>query len=245
MFTLKLQVFLSQTSCVGKRTLYQSQHHVPTSALQKVILALGSSAAALNDPRRGDMVAVNGEVTGIPALAVMLKRMEQSAEGRRILRDTPVINTKAVDFDHLRGLAPNTFGHHYVTFCAEQNITPDEREPVRYVDDARLAYVMTRYRETHDLTHALLGMPTDLVGEAAVKWVEALQTGLPMCIGAAILGPARFKRDSQFKRFAIYRPWAVKVGLHAEFLMNTYYEERWEQDLDDLRYELNIDDPPT
>jgi ubiquinone biosynthesis protein Coq4 len=34
-------------------------------------------------------------------------------------------------------------------------------------------------------------MPTDMVGEVMVKWVEGLQTGLPMCIGGAILGPLR------------------------------------------------------
>lgn len=32
-------------------------------------------------------------------------------------------------------------------------------------------------------------MPTNMLGETAVKWVEAIQTGLPMCIAAALLGP--------------------------------------------------------
>ncbi len=47
------------------------------------------------------------------------------------------------------------------------------------------------FRENHDVVHALLDMPTDMVGEVMVKWVEGLQTGLPMCIGGAILGPLR------------------------------------------------------
>lgn len=42
---------------------------------------------------------------------------------------------------------------------------------------------MTRYREAHDLIHTILGMPTNMLGEVAVKWVEALNTGLPMCYG--------------------------------------------------------------
>jgi ubiquinone biosynthesis protein COQ4 len=49
------------------------------------------------------------------------------------------------------------------------------------------------FRENHDVVHALLDMPTDMVGEVMVKWVEGLQTGLPMCIGGAILGPLRYK----------------------------------------------------
>lgn len=30
-------------------------------------------------------------------------------------------------------------------------------------------------------------------GEVAVKWVEGLQTGLPMCVGGAVFGPIRLK----------------------------------------------------
>lgn len=74
-----------------------------------------------------------------------------------------------------------------------QNVTPDTRQPVHFVDNVELAYVIQRYREIHDLTHTLLGMPTNMLGEVAVKWVEAIQTGLPMCVAGAVLGPLRFK----------------------------------------------------
>ena len=46
-------------------------------------------------------------------------------------------------------------------------------------------------REVHDLFHTVLGMPTNMLGEVAVKWVEAHQTGLPMCAAAALGGPLR------------------------------------------------------
>lgn len=36
-------------------------------------------------------------------------------------------------------------------------------------------------------------MPTNMLGEVAVKWVEAIQTRLPMCTAGAILGPLRFR----------------------------------------------------
>lgn len=45
---------------------------------------------------------------------------------------------------------------------------------------------MTRYRETHDFIHTLVGMPTNMLGEVAVKWIEAINTGLPMCYGGRI-----------------------------------------------------------
>lgn len=52
---------------------------------------------------------------------------------------------------------------------------------------------MQRYREVHDIFHAVLLMPTTMLGEVSVKWVEALQTKLPMCIGGALFGAARLR----------------------------------------------------
>ena len=63
--------------------------------------------------------------------------------------------------------------------------------PVHFVDDPDLAYVMTRYRESHDLVHALLGMPTHMLGEVTIKVVEGLQTGLPMCVTGGLFGALR------------------------------------------------------
>lgn len=64
---------------------------------------------------------------------------------------------------------------------------------VRFLDDPELAYIMTRYRETHDMVHAILDMPTNMLGEVSVKWVEAINTGLPMCYGGAIFGAFRLR----------------------------------------------------
>ena len=36
-----------------------------------------------------------------------------------------------------------------------------------------------------------IGMKPNMLGEVAVKWFEAIQTGLPMCVGAAVAGPVR------------------------------------------------------
>ncbi len=61
----------------------------------------------------------------------------------------------------------------------------------RNVDSVFKENLLNISRENHDVVHAILDMPTDMVGEVMVKWVEGLQTGLPMCIGGAILGPLR------------------------------------------------------
>lgn len=62
---------------------------------------------------------------------------------------------------------------------------------VRFVDDTELAYVIQRYREVHDLYHSMFDMPTNMLGEVTVKWVEAIQTRLPMCVTGALFGSLR------------------------------------------------------
>ena len=50
---------------------------------------------------------------------------------------------------------------------------------------------MTRYRECHDLFHTLLGMPTNLLGEIVVKWVEGIQLRLPLGLFGGLFAPVR------------------------------------------------------
>lgn len=39
--------------------------------------------------------------------------------------------------------------------------------------------------------HVFAGQKPNMLGEVAVKWYEAIQTGLPMCVSAALAGPIR------------------------------------------------------
>ncbi|KAA0202390.1 hypothetical protein HAZT_HAZT004572 [Hyalella azteca] len=195
---------------------------------------------AVTDPTRHDMVATLGETTGHKALVRIHQKMLQDEEGRLVLQDKPRISSSTVNLPALRSLPEGTLGKCYTNFLDNNKVTPDSRCTVLFIEDVELRYVMQRYREVHDLFHSLLGMPTNMLGEVAVKWVEALQTGLPMCAGAAIFGPIRFKPKQRSKYATQYLPWAVKVGSESKPLMNIYYEKRWEQQVEDLRRELNI-----
>ncbi|MPC11414.1 Ubiquinone biosynthesis protein COQ4, mitochondrial [Portunus trituberculatus] len=190
------------------------------------------------------MVAVLGETTGNKALIRLYARMSDDPEGSRILVDKPRISSSTVDLDALRELPADSLGRAYIRFLEDNKVTPDSRLPVQFVDDPELAYVMQRYREGHDLFHTILGMPTNMLGEVAVKWVEAIQTGLPMCYGGAVFGPLRFRPKQRQKYVSTYLPWAIRVGRNARLLMNIYFEERWEQSVHDVRAEFGIESPP-
>lgn len=54
--------------------------------------------------------------------------------------------------------------------------------------------------------------------QVTVKWVEGIQTKLPMCIGGGIWGAARLKPKHRQLYLKYYLPWAVKTGNNAKFL---------------------------
>ncbi|XP_054372927.1 ubiquinone biosynthesis protein COQ4 homolog, mitochondrial [Molothrus ater] len=226
----------------GWQQLYPG--HIPTSPLQKALLAAGSAVMALYDPYRHDMVAVLGETTGCLALPNLRDKMKNHPEGYRILQERPRIRLSTLDMARLQGLPEGSLGREYVRFLEDNKVSPDTRMPPKFVDDEELAYVIQRYREVHDLMHTLLGMPTNMLGEVVVKWFEAIQTGLPMCVLGAAFGPARLSSRKLQVLATELVPWAIRSGLSSSCVLNVYYEQRWEQPVESLRAELGILPPP-
>ncbi|XP_013417308.1 ubiquinone biosynthesis protein COQ4 homolog, mitochondrial [Lingula anatina] len=214
--------------------------HISTTLLQKSLLAVGSGVMAITNPWRDDMIATFGETTGYFSLQLIRRNMQNHPEGKQILQEKPVINSRTVDLPFLENLPENTFGKHYWNFLNTNGFSPDARLPVSFVDDVELAYVMLRYRQIHDLVHTVCGMKPNMLGEVAVKWVEAFQTGLPMCVLGAVFGPVRFGPRWRKKYAELYLPWSLKTGYNANNLMCVYYEKHWERDIKEFRKELNI-----
>ncbi|NWI15872.1 COQ4 protein, partial [Crypturellus soui] len=218
--------------------------HIPTSPLQKALLAAGSALVALADPYRHDMVAVLGETTGCLVLPNLRDKMRNDPEGSRILQERPRIRLSTLDVEGLRRLPDGTLGREYLRFLEDNKVSPDTRMPAKFVDDEELAYVIQRYREVHDLMHTLLGMPTNMLGEVVVKWFEAIQTGLPMCVLGAAFGPVRLSARKLQVLATELIPWAIRSGRSANCILNIYYEQRWEQTVASLREEIGIFPPP-
>ncbi|XP_033845960.1 ubiquinone biosynthesis protein COQ4 homolog, mitochondrial [Periophthalmus magnuspinnatus] len=218
--------------------------HIPTTLLQKSLLAVGSGVTALQNPYRHDMVAVLGETTGHLALVQLRESMRNDPEGFSILMERPRIRLSTLDLNKMSLMPDGSFGREYLCFLDDNHVTPDSRADVKFVDDEELAYVMQRYREVHDFLHTLLGMPTNMLGEVAVKIFEAANTGLPMCVLGAVLGPLRLKTSHLQTLFKTLGPWALQNGRKARCVLNVFYERRWEQNVEELREELNIDPPP-
>ncbi|KAF2723577.1 Coq4-domain-containing protein [Polychaeton citri CBS 116435] len=218
--------------------------HVPLTYLERFGLAIGSAFGSLRDPYRHDLIAALGEATAKPYFVDRLRRaMLQDPTGRRILRDKPRITSQNMKLEELRLLPEKSVGREYARWLDIEGVTPDTRDPVRYIDDPEEAYVMQRYRETHDFTHAITGLPVFIEGEYAVKAFEFANTVLPMT-GLSLAAIVRLKPAERKRFFETYGPWAIANGLKAEEVINVYWEEELETDCDELRARLGISKPP-
>ena len=161
--------------------------------------------------------------------------------GRRILRDRPLISSESLPLEWLQSRPVGTLGHSYAQFLQSHKVSPDTRSPIKYIPDPELAYVMLRYRQVHDFWHVLFGLDSVSVeSELALKGIEWTQTGLPMTLLSALLGPVRLNSEERERLLTEWMPWAIQAGSRSAFLLNVMYEEELDKPLDQLRQELGI-----
>ncbi|KAL2269551.1 hypothetical protein VTJ83DRAFT_1735 [Remersonia thermophila] len=218
--------------------------HVPLSPVERAALVVGAGLGSLFNPYRGDLIAIFSEVTATPYFIYRLRdAMLASPTGRRILRDRPRITSTSLNLPRLRSLPEGTVGRTYVAWLDREGVSPDTRAPVRHVDDEECAYVLQRYRECHDFYHALTGLPVVREGEVALKAFEFANTLLPMT-GLSVFAAATLKPSERRRFREIYLPWALRNGLRAKEVINVYWEEQLERNVEDLRRELGVEPPP-
>lgn len=190
------------------------------------------------------MIAALGETTATPYFIYRLRdAMLSSPTGRRILRDRPRITSQTMSVSHLRDLPETSVGRAYVGWLDREGVSPDTRDSVKYIDNAECAYVMQRYRESHDFYHALTGLPVFVEGEVALKAFEFANTLLPMT-GLSLFAVTKMKPAERSRFWQTYLPWALSNGLKSKDIINVYWEEVLERDVNELRFELGIERPP-
>lgn len=58
---------------------------------------------------------------------------------------------------------------------------------------------------------------------------------------SVLVSPSLSRLQSLFTSLG---PWALRNGRQSRCVLSVFYERRWEQSLEDLRRELNIEQPP-
>lgn len=219
--------------------------HVPLYAHEKALMFVGLAIGAYFHPERNENIVALGESTAVtPVLRRLQRQMLADATGRRLLRERPRITSTSLNLAHLRSLPENSIGNTYIRWLDREGVSPDTRIAVRYIDNEELAYIYQRYRECHDFYHAITGLPIIIEGEIAVKVLEFMNMGIPMLGMGAVFAPLRLKALQKKRLYDIYYPWAFRSGLNSKPLINVYWEQILDRDVDEFRKEMGIEQPP-
>jgi ubiquinone biosynthesis protein COQ4 len=182
------------------------------------------------------------EITGRPRYRRLLAEMVATPEGQRLLAERPELSSEHVDYDHLRTLPATTLGGAYARHLDHNKLSADyQAAATRHIDDPDMAYLMRRFRQTHDVWHTLLHMGIEGHEEVLIHWFTFGQLRLP--VSALIMVFGTMKHLLLEKRWDALRHSmmeAYRAGRDAAPLMPVYWEDQWEQPLEDVRRRYNV-----
>ena len=182
------------------------------------------------------------EITGRPRYRRLLREMSATDEGRRILRERPELSSEHVDYAWLRTLPETTLGGAYVRHLDRNGLSADyQAAETRHVDDPDMAYLMRRFRQTHDVWHALLGIGITGHEEVLTHWFSYGQLRLP--VSALIMVFGTLKHMVLEQRWGAFRNSlleAYRDGRNAAPLLGVIWEDQWEAPLERVRAEYNV-----
>jgi len=178
------------------------------------------------------------EITGRPRYRHVLAELA----GTEIMDVRPELSTDHVDYDALRRLPDSTLGGAYVRHLDRNKITADyQAAATRHVDDPDMAYLMRRFRQTHDVWHALLGLGIAGHEEVIIHWFSWGQLRLPVSALIMVFGT--------MKHLVLERRWgalrhsaleAYRTGRDAAPLLGVYWEHMWADPIEDVRARFGL-----
>ena len=140
------------------------------------ILTLNAIQIVLRDSNRTEQIHVVEETTGRTRFGAVLQELRGTPEGRAFLSRRLEINRDQVDFEMLRRLPAATLGGAYIRHLDDNGLSADTQAALtRHVEDPDIAYLVRRFRQTHDVWHPLTGLGT-------VPWHEVVIHGLPSAV---------------------------------------------------------------
>jgi ubiquinone biosynthesis protein COQ4 len=182
------------------------------------------------------------EITGRPRYRRLLAEFSASLEGRRLLAERPELSSDHVDYEMLRKLPDDTLGGAYVKHLDANKLSADyQAAATRHVDDPDMAYLMRRFRQTHDVWHALLGLGVTGHEEVIIHWFTFGQLQLPVSALIMVFGT--------MKHLVLERRWgalrhslmeAYRAGRDAAPLLGVIWEDHWEDPIDAVRDRYNV-----
>ena len=177
------------------------------------------------------------EITGRPRFRALIAALDRTPEGRRLMAERPELSSDLVDYDQLRRMPASTLGGAYARHLDDNGLSADyQAAATRHVDDPDMAYLMRRFRQTHDVWHTLLGIGITGHEEVLVHSFSYGQLRLPVSALVIVFGT--------LKHMVLERRWgalrhsmreAYRTGKRAAPLMPVVWEDLWELPLEEVR----------
>jgi ubiquinone biosynthesis protein COQ4 len=203
---------------------------------------LRSIAIVSADSERTEEIHVVEELTGARRFARARRLFFDAGEARDLLRDRPELRSDQVDFPALRALPADTLGFAYVDHLDRNGLSADSQAaPTRFVDSEERAFLVRRFRQTHDVWHALTGLGISGHEEVILHAFSWGQLRLPVSALVVVFGS--LKHGLLEGRFTAMRQVLVdayRVGRAAKPLLPVYWERHWSEPLDRVRSDLHL-----
>lgn len=160
----------------------------------------------------------------------------------QLLATRPELRSREVDFDQLRALGPGTLGASYVGHLDRNGLNADSQAaPTTLIDDPDEAYVVRRFRQTHDVWHALVELGTSGHEEVLLHAFSWGQLRLPVSALVVIFGSVKHMvLEGRWRAFRHGLWEAYRAGRDAEPLMPVVWEDLWHVSLVDVRARYNV-----
>ena len=168
--------------------------------------------------------------------------MAEQADVQELLRHRPELCDDQVDYDALRALPANTLGGRYVRHLDDNGLSAAyQAAQTRHVDDPVIAYLMRRFRQTHDVWHAVTDLGVEGHEEVIIHAFSWGQLRLPVSAMVVVFGTLKhivLERRWGALRHALWEAYAH--GRDAAPLLPVWWERMWEDDIDVVRARYNI-----
>jgi ubiquinone biosynthesis protein COQ4 len=205
-------------------------------------LTLNATQIVLRDSNRTEQIHVVEETTGRRAFKRVLDRLRQTHEGAEILRVRPELSSTQVDYAALRRLPPHTLGGAYVRHLDDNGLSAEMQASLtHHVDDPDIAYLMRRFRQTHDVWHPLTTLGVEPYQEVIIHAFSYGQLRLP--VSGMIISLGGIKHGVLERRWRMLfqtLPAAYRSGAAADDLIGVHWEKMWGDPIVEVRERYNI-----
>lgn len=209
---------------------------------RQALLLARATVRVLADSERTADIHVAEELTGRGRFERLRAGLHASEAASALLRDRPELCSEAVDYAALRHLPDQTLGSAYVRHLDRFGLTADSQAAAtRYVEDPEIAYLMRRFRQTHDVWHALTDLGTSGHEEVILHAFSWGQLRLPVSALVVAFGTLKhFVFEARWGALRRALGEAYRHGRDAAPLLPVYWERYWDRPLAEVRARYGV-----